>query len=320
MGQLIPRLQSMSTTDPRPSIPLASADLPDTGRERFWIGALQCAAGMTVVGASMPVSAALNGFPVFGGQAVRYAVAAAILMAALRLSSSSWVRSTVADWARVVLLAAVGLVAFSVCVVQASKYVEPSVIGAVVGASPIVFALLGPLTERRRIQPGLVLAAGLVCFGVVLVTGGGGGSPAGFLFAAGALAGEVGFSLLAVPLLKRMSPLQLSAMTCLAAPPMLILLGVLFPGPLLRLPTTVEAVSIGYLAVAVTAGSFVCWYSGLNRLGAARAGLFAGLMPVSALIASVALGSEHLSPFNLGGTVLVTLGICLGLTRRTSAT
>ncbi|RIJ71041.1 DMT family transporter [Nakamurella silvestris] len=270
---------------------------------------------MTFVGASLPVSATLTEYPVFGGQALRYALAAAILLVVLRCSSATWVRVPVREWLRAALVSGVGLVAFSICVVEAARHVEPSVIGAVVGVSPIVFSLTGPLAERRRIRPQLVLAAATVCVGVVLVTGGGTGSVVGFLFATGALAGEVGFSLLAVPLLKRVSPLQLSAMACLCAPPLLILAGLTRPGELLRMPTPAEAAAIGYLAVVVTAVSFVCWYSGLRALGPERAGLFSGLMPIAALSTSVLLGQEGLSPLGLTGSVLVGLGICLGLSR-----
>lgn len=46
-------------------------------------GDLRCAAGMAIVGSSFVASAALAGFPVLGGQAARYAVAALVLLAVL---------------------------------------------------------------------------------------------------------------------------------------------------------------------------------------------------------------------------------------------
>ncbi|GAB3986561.1 hypothetical protein GCM10029978_102420 [Actinoallomurus acanthiterrae] len=48
-------------------------------------GVVQAAVAMTLVGTLTAVSAAISRFPVYGGQAVRYAVAALILLAVARL-------------------------------------------------------------------------------------------------------------------------------------------------------------------------------------------------------------------------------------------
>lgn len=58
----------------------------------------------------------------------------------------------------------------------------------------------------------------------------------------------------------------------------------------LRLPSPTEAAAFGYLGVLVTATAFFLWYDALRRLGAARAGLFAGPVPVGALVTTAALG------------------------------
>ncbi len=59
--------------------------------------------------------------------------------------------------------------------------------------------------------------------------------------------------------------------------------------------------------------AFLLWYSGLAAIGPARAGLFAGLLPVAALGASVALGFEALDARSLVGTLVVGAGLVLGL-------
>jgi hypothetical protein len=57
--------------------------------------------------------------------------------------------------------------------------------------------------------------------------------------------------------------------------------------------------------VFTTAVAFLLWYGGVVRLGADRAGLFAGVMPVAGYVAGVALGT---SPWSLaapfGGVLL----------------
>jgi drug/metabolite transporter (DMT)-like permease len=63
----------------------------------------------------------------------------------------------------------------------------------------------------------------------------------------------------------------------------------------IRLPTWQEAAAFGYLAVVVIALGLVLWYSGVRRLGVERAGLFAGLVPVAALVTSAAVGAATLT-------------------------
>jgi drug/metabolite transporter (DMT)-like permease len=81
----------------------------------------------------------------------------------------------------------------------------------------------------------------------------------------------------------------------------------------LELPTTEEAAALAYLALAVTAGGFVCWYTAVGLLGVERAGLFSGVPPVSALICSAALGVADVTPGRLAAVAVVALGITVGM-------
>jgi drug/metabolite transporter (DMT)-like permease len=83
-------------------------------------------------------------------------------------------------------------------------------------------------------------------------------------------------------------------------------------------PGAGEAVAIGYLAVASTAVAFVLWYRAVAHLGADRAGLFAGLMPVSAALVGAAVTAATLRPGTLIGTVLAGAGLAVGLAPRTT--
>lgn len=102
----------------------------------------------------------------------------------------------------------------------------------------------------------------------------------GLALSLGALACEVAFSLVAVPLLGSLGPLGVSAYGCLFAAPMLLGIGlVLDGGAAVPSPTAEEAAGLAYLAAMVTAAGFVLWYSGVERLGVDRAGLFAAFCP-----------------------------------------
>ncbi|MFF9691196.1 EamA family transporter [Streptomyces sp. NPDC014623] len=81
----------------------------------------------------------------------------------------------------------------------------------------------------------------------------------------------------------------------------------------LRLPSPTEAAAFGYLGVLVTATAFLLWYDALRRLGAARAGLFAGPVPVGALVTTVAPGPGEAGSAGAAGVLLVTAGVLTGL-------
>src|SRR2546423_92310 len=83
-----------------------------------------------------------------------------------------------------------------------------------------------------------------------------------------ALAAEALFSLLAAPLLPTLGPVRASAWTCGLAVP-LLLGGAAITGEWrhLRAPTAVEATGLLYLALPLTVGAFLLWYTGLRRLG-----------------------------------------------------
>jgi drug/metabolite transporter (DMT)-like permease len=87
-------------------------------------------------------------------------------------------------------------------------------------------------------------------------------------------------------------------------------------GPMLAAPSRAEVAAAGYLAVVVTAVAFLCWYTCVARLGAERAGLLVGLMPVSALVTSLAAGQAAPSWPAAAGVTLVGLGVTAGLTAR----
>lgn len=281
-------------------------------------GAVQAAVAMSCVGSLTAVSATLTHYPVYGGQAIRYAIAAVILLTIARYRdrrySGQRSRLRPGDLALICALAATGLVGFNVAIVVGTRYTSPATIGTVVGSVPVILAIAAPLMARRRPAPRTVVAAGIVTLGAALANGLGGGSLVGLVLALAALGGEVCFSLLALPLLPRLGPIRVSAYAATAAVPMLVLAALVTKGPMLRMPTAKEAVGLGYLGVIVTVGAFILWYDALGRLGADRAGLFAGFIPISAVATTVLLGLRSPGLADLAGAVLVACGVAVGMT------
>jgi drug/metabolite transporter (DMT)-like permease len=261
---------------------------------------------MTVLGSSVAISRSIVAYPTLTGQTLRYTVAATILALLVRRGGSVRRR----DLLRLGALSATGLVGFNVCLLTALRHAEAAVVGTIVGCAPLVLAIVGPLSHRARPAARLVLASAVVVVGAALVEGTGRADRTGLLAAAGTLAGEVLFSLLAAPLLPRLGPVRVSAWTCALAVPMLGV-SALVVGERPRMPTVAEAVGFGYLALVLTVGAFLLWYAGLHRLGVARAGMFVGVLPVSTLAAAALLDGRLPRVAQVVGVLVVAAGLTL---------
>jgi drug/metabolite transporter (DMT)-like permease len=274
-------------------------------------GALAATTALALVGSLVAAADVVEGYPLAAGQAVRYLLAGGLLFL---LAGGRLPRLSAREALGLAALAATGLVLFNVFVIEGVRETDPATVGVIVGCVPVVLAVAGPLLAGRAVSGRVVAAALVVAAGAAGVQWAGGGiTLAGLTLALGALACEAAFSLLAAPHLERLGPLAVSAYACLFAVPMLAAWSLIADGPSLEPPTTEEAAALAYLALAVTAGGFVCWYTAVRLLGVERAGLFSGVLPVSALICSAALGVADVTPGRLAAVAVVALGITVGM-------
>jgi len=278
--------------------------------------AVLAAAGMACVGSSVAVSEKIVDAPLFTLQALRYALAAALLLALARVMGRPLPVPRGAEWGWLAGVAATGLVLFNVAVVRGVAHAEPAVIGVAIASVPVVLAVVGPLAAGARPVRGVVLAAVVVTVGAALVQGGGRTDAAGVGWAVLVLATECAFTLLAVPVLARLGPWAVSLHAVWIGAVGFGLLGLVVEGPgavaALRADDLLAAV---HLAVVVTALAFVLWYSAVGRIGAGRAGLFTGVVPVTAAAGGVLLTGAVPSPAVWLGTAVVGAGIALGSVR-----
>jgi drug/metabolite transporter (DMT)-like permease len=276
-------------------------------------GALLAALALALVGSLVAASDLVEGYPLSTGQALRYALAGAVLLV---IAKGRLPRLGRNEALGLVALAATGLVLFNVFVIEGVRETDPATVGVIVGCVPVVLAFAGPLLEGRPVSARVVGAAVVVALGAAGVQWAGGGiSATGLLLALGALACEAAFSLLAIPHLNRLGPLGVSAYACLFAVPLLAIWSLIADGPTLPLPDADQAAAIGYLALGVTVFGFVCWYSAVGLLGVERAGLFSGVLPVSALVVSAVLGVAEITPERLLAVTVVAAGVTLGVRR-----
>ncbi|MFG1668424.1 DMT family transporter [Streptomyces sp. Y7] len=283
-------------------------------------GALLAALACVLVGGSFTANSLLGAYPYAGGQFLRYGFACLLLLPLVGPGAAARLRAlTPRQWARLALLAAVGMVGFNLAVLAAERTAEPAVPGVFVGCAPVVVAVLVPLLEGRGPQRVVLSGASLVVAGACTVQGWGRTDGAGIAFSVCALAGEVGFAVLAVPVLRPLGPRLLSATVCgVAAVESAVAGSVLDGGSLLRRPDATETAALLWQAAIVTVVGFVCWYMGMQRIGAERATLFSGLIPVAAACTAPLVGTGSYGVPQAVGSALVGAGVALGCRTRPS--
>ena len=124
-------------------------------------GAGLAAGSVLLIGGSVAASSLLGGYPVLGGQALRYLVAALLLAAWARLRRQPLPRPAGREWAWLAGLAVIGLAGCSVLLIQATRVADPASVGVVIGAAPLVIVIAAAVAARTRPTRRVLLAAAL---------------------------------------------------------------------------------------------------------------------------------------------------------------
>ena len=286
-------------------------------------GAALAAGSVLLIGGSVAASSLLGGYPVLGGQAIRYLAAALLLAAWARLRRTPLPRPAGREWAWLAALAVIGLAGCSVLLIEATRVADPASVGIVIGAAPLVIVIATAIAARTRPAHRVLLAAALVTAGSAAAQLGGGSGPAwsatGLLLSAGALGGAAGSSLLAAPVLPRLGALAVTIYSCGLAGLLLLAAAAVASSaggpPILRTPTATQLAALSYLTVAVTDVVFLAWYAAMKRLGVDRTGLFNGLVPIASLAAVALAGTGTITPLQCLAALTVLVGVILGLGR-----
>ncbi|GGV01227.1 membrane protein [Streptomyces litmocidini] len=277
-------------------------------------GVLLVILAYALVGASFTANSLLGAYPYAGGQALRYGAACLLLLPLLGRGGLAPLRLlTARHRVRLAALAAVGMVGFNLAVLAAERSAEPAVPGVLVGCAPVVVAVLVPLTEGRGPAPAVLYGALLVAAGALTVQGWGRTDPAGIGWSVAALAGEVGFTVLAVPVLRVLGPKLLTAAVCGIGAAEAALVGLVADGAgFVRMPTAVEAGALAWQAGLATVVGFVLFYMGVQRVGMERATLCTGAIPIAAALSAALAGGAAFGLPQAVGSLLVGAGAALG--------
>jgi drug/metabolite transporter (DMT)-like permease len=289
------------------------------GQER--IGTGLAAGAVLLIGGSVAASSLLGGYPVLGGQAIRYLGAGFLLAAWARLRRTPLPRPAGREWAWLAGLAVIGLAGCSVLLIEATRVADPASVGVIIGTAPLVIVIAAAVAVRQRPTGRVLLAAAVVAAGAAVAQLGGAAglswSGTGLLLSVSALGGAAGSSLLAAPVLPRLGAFAVTIYACGLAGVLLLAAAVvarLAGGPpILRPPTATQLAALAYLAVAVTAVVFIAWFAAMKRLGVDRTGLFNGLIPVASLAAVALVGAGTITRLQFLAALTVLVGVIVGL-------
>lgn len=266
------------------------------------------AAGKLVV-ATMPVGLAMG---------LRFVLAAALSLPLLYRREGGLPRLSARSWALLLVQALCGVFAFNWLLLWGLARTSAVSAGVVAGTTPLTMGLASALLFRER--PGWAgwLGIALAAAGVMaLNTSGAGEGPAGVSWTGlglvlAAVCCETAFLLLRKALREPLSALAgATLMSCLGlvlfapfavADALTQGLGSLTPG---------AWVLIGWYGAGISVAAYLFWFRGVVATPAHAAGVFTGVLPLSAVGLSALVLGEALDPAQAAGCAAVVAGIVL---------
>jgi drug/metabolite transporter (DMT)-like permease len=223
---------------------------------------------------------------------------------------------TTRDWWGLIGLAAVGQCAYQYFFMAGLSGTSVANSSLMLGATPVIVALLSALLGIDRIGTLHWLGAALSMSGISLVVGHGfsigSHSAKGDLMMVVAVFCWAIFTLGARPLMARHSPVAVIGIS--------MMIGTLMYTPLTWSSvarvrwTTISAstwAALVYSAVFALCISYTLWYTGIRQLGAARTSIYSNFVPIVAMLTAVVVLHEPLGLRKIVGAALVIAGVAL---------
>ena len=221
------------------------------------------------------------------------------------------------EWRDLALMALLGLVGFTVLMLEGLKRTAAADAGIITATLPAVVAALGVLLVGDRLSRLQIVAVALAVAGLLLVQATsarvGGATLVGNLLVAGAVLCEASFVILGKRLAPPYRPLRLALGANLAGLVLAIPLALLDVSAFDPRSVTLDMWVLGtWYALSASVLCLWLWYAGLPYVETWLAGLATAAMPVAALATSALYLGETIGPARLAGAALVIAGIVLG--------
>lgn len=255
----------------------------------------------------------------YGAGFLRFLIASILLLAWLYWQLGRFPAVNRRQLLAVILLGASGVMAYNLLFFAGLQSVEAGRASLIIAANPVLIALASAWLFHEPLGPlrglGIVLS---VCGAMVVIGRGdlvgllGRGVGSGELMLLGCVVSWVAYTLIGKRILRGMSPLLAVSYSSVAGTLMLAVVTLWKGGITAAALGNVHVwLNVAYLAVFGTVLAFVWFYKGVHELGAARAGQFINLVPISGVCLGAWLLDEPVTWSLLVGGVLVLLGLWL---------
>lgn len=255
----------------------------------------------------------------FSAAFLRFATASVILLVVLYRRNGRLPAVPGHLFLPIVCLGLTGVFSYNVFFFKGLQSIGASRASVIIANNPVFIALLAALVFREPM--GWVKSVGVlvsVSGAVIAISRGdvtgllSGGLGRGDLMIFACVASWVAFSLIGKSVVAHIPPLTAVSYAALVGAVLLF-----FPAAMDGMfqavgnYTMVAWCNIVYLGVFGTALGFVWYYEGIERIGAARAGLFINFVPISAIVMAYFILDEAITGSLLVGTGLVLSGVYL---------
>jgi drug/metabolite transporter (DMT)-like permease len=263
------------------------------------------------------VNIVLKSMGLFTSVFVRFAAAAVILLIVLRLRGRRFPRPSPRETVLVIGLGILGIAVYNTMFMAGLALVEASRAALIVPTNPAFTALFAALLLKERLGTTRAIGIAFSVLGALWVLAK--GDPRAFFhmdFGAGELILVAcifmwsAYTLLGRIALSALPALALTAYVMTAGAIVLAVPAVLEQDSLAR-ASWQAWVALGYLIVFGTVLPFLWFNEGVKALGAARASQFINLVPPIAVLESVLILGEPMTPALYIGVALVVVGLYL---------
>lgn len=281
---------------------------------------IQLALSMALVGMNISIGKEIvSHVPVFLFSELRFFIAIIILLPLLALRGewkTSWKKEegSVLFWQSFF-----GVFLFSICMLYGVQWTTATAAGIITSTVPACIALFSFWLLKEKLQVNNVAAIVLSVCGIALITFTGGSgvqtlaSMFGNLLVFLAVVSEALFTIFAKRLSGKVTPFQMTAainvISFVMFLPFAVWEGIRFDWGLV--PAHIWWLLV-YYAVTASVLSFFLWYNGVAKVEASKAGLFTGMMPISAALVAVLFLGEAFTWLHGIGMLLVLGSIFIG--------
>jgi drug/metabolite transporter (DMT)-like permease len=222
-------------------------------------------------------------------------------------------------WLPLLLLGLTGIFAYNVCFFFGLQHITAGRAALIIASTPLAITIFAALFLKERLTSYKMAGVFLCLSGAILVISNGhpqrlftGGFGPGEKALLGCVASWTTYSLVGRQVLKTMSPLTSVCYSSIIGT-ILLAIPAVQQGHIFDIVeiSRTSWLSLAFLGIGGTALGFSLYYRAIQKIGAARTGIFINLVPVFSVLLSWLILGEAIKPIVIAGGLLILTGVSL---------